>query len=144
MKNLIYNNKGMTLIELLASITILGFVVIIFMGFFSQGMLFSTKVEDKLSSINVAEKVLNEAQNNDIEYTGESIVIDDLQYREVKSIELNGKFYYPYVSQTEEIPKNLHLNRIYVKIFTEKNGKSNPNSTPTSELFGYLELGEEK
>ena len=61
--NNLKNNGGFTLIEILASITILGIVVTIFLSFFSNATLLSSKTEDKLTAINLAEKELYEVTN---------------------------------------------------------------------------------
>ncbi|WP_028392101.1 type IV pilus modification PilV family protein [Bacillus cihuensis] len=62
--NTLKNNQAFTLIEVLSSITILGIVLTIFLSFFSNAMTFSTKTEDKLTAINLAEQELYEVTNS--------------------------------------------------------------------------------
>lgn len=60
---------GLTLLEVLASIVIVGLIVTTFFGFFSQSMLFSSKNEEDLQAINIARKVLvvvQEAKASDL------------------------------------------------------------------------------
>jgi prepilin-type N-terminal cleavage/methylation domain-containing protein len=127
----ILNNNGITLIELLASITILGIILISFFSFFSQSIIFSLKVEDKLTAMNVAEIVLNDVRNNNA--------------NEVPR-EVNGKLYYPSITypsssdpSTTVIEGKLNLKRVNIKIFLNKN--YNTNSKPVSEIYSYIKLG---
>lgn len=62
MKNLrnALNDKGLTLIELLVSLALISIVIVTFLSFFSQSVLFSSKSEDKLTAVNIAEKVIAE------------------------------------------------------------------------------------
>ncbi|MBM6619759.1 type IV pilus modification PilV family protein [Bacillus suaedaesalsae] len=61
---------GLTLLEVLASIVIVGLIVTTFFGFFSQSMLFSSKNEENLQAINIARKILvvvQEAKVSDLD-----------------------------------------------------------------------------
>ncbi|MFJ5621771.1 prepilin-type N-terminal cleavage/methylation domain-containing protein [Peribacillus loiseleuriae] len=62
--NNLKNNQAFTLIEVLTSITILGIVLTIFLSFFYNAITFSTKTEDKLTAINLAEQELYEVTNS--------------------------------------------------------------------------------
>lgn len=59
----IKNNQAFTLIEVLASITILGIILTIFLSFLSNSMMFSVKTEDKLTAINYADTALNSVKD---------------------------------------------------------------------------------
>ncbi|MCJ8006996.1 prepilin-type N-terminal cleavage/methylation domain-containing protein [Lederbergia wuyishanensis] len=127
------NHKGLTLIEILASITILAIVIISFLTFFSQTMLFSSKAEDRVTSINIADKILYNVKNDLVVYTGDTRVISGELYKEIEPVYINKKTYYPYVNQTQETPESLNLSIVHVLIFVNKNDKS-----AMSELFSYI------
>ncbi|RSL32377.1 prepilin-type N-terminal cleavage/methylation domain-containing protein [Salibacterium salarium] len=121
------NQTGLTLIEVLASITILSIVTLTFLSFFSQSMIFSERTEDELTAVNAAEKVMNIVKNNPpaFEYPEEVIVVNEKQY----------------YTEVEKSPQNeLGLRKVHVKIFT--NPDYNSGSKPTSELYGYIEVDE--
>ncbi|WP_066063779.1 type IV pilus modification PilV family protein [Neobacillus soli] len=122
-----FNNDGLTLIELLASIAILGIVIIYFLSFFTQSIMFSSKLEDKLTALNVAEKVLSNVKNNQANLDA--------------PVNLNGKYYYPNI--TYPLPSNeenkLKLIRVNIKIYMKQN--YDPNSQPLTEIFGYVKAG---
>lgn len=127
MKKLFFNNKGLTLIELLGSITLLGIILISFFSIFSQSTIFSSKNEDKLTAINVAENVLSALKNNNANPGMPQSV--------------NGKYYYPsitYPSGSNE-ENQLHLQRVDIKIYLNQNYDSNTN--PLTELYGYITTG---
>lgn len=126
MKNLInrLNENGVTLIELLVSITLLSIVIISFLSFFGQSMKLSLKVEDKLSAVNVAEIVLDEVRVNN------SCNFDIPQ-------KINGKSYYPKVEcpkTNEEIEFGLKL--VHIQIYRTQDFIE-PKIT---EIYGYIEL----
>ncbi|MBS4194840.1 type IV pilus modification PilV family protein [Lederbergia citri] len=136
MKN-VFNDKGLTLIELLASIAILSIVIVSFLHFFSQAMLFSGKAEDRMTSINIAEKVLQSVKDDPVKNT-ETRVINGKNYYEVEPIYINNKSYYPYVNLSKETPESLHLVVVHVLIFADKNDHS-----AISELFSYIKSEEQ-
>ncbi|NEU29787.1 prepilin-type N-terminal cleavage/methylation domain-containing protein [bacterium LRH843] len=132
-----FNNKGLTLIELLASMVILSIVIIFFLSFFSQSIMLSVKVEDQLTTVNVAERIMNNVRK---------LPEGDLdpgpcgnEYKHEPSYEVNGKHYYPAVAicQSHE-EKHLDLYRIHVKIYTN----NDYNASPSSEIYGYRKVGE--
>lgn len=125
-------SNGFTLIELLAAIALLSIVFIVFFNIFSQSTSLSRKVEDKLTSVNVAEKVLTTVRRGE-----PNISYDNYPYELPK---VNGKIYYPEVVITETFQESaLGLKRVHVKIYSEKNYDS--TSKPDSEIYGYMELG---
>ncbi|WP_226036522.1 type IV pilus modification PilV family protein [Aquibacillus saliphilus] len=128
------NNNGFTLVELLAAITILSIVIISFLGFFSQSTLFSSKTDDKLTALNVAERILSEVKNDPTK----------IPY-EPEYIEVNGKLYFPDVTMPsavdddqEQREDKLGLNRIHVKIYTSEDF----DRTPDAELYSYTREGD--
>lgn len=120
MKLLKLNDKGVTLVELLASLVLLSIVILSFLTFFTQSMSHSVKVEEKLTTINLAEKVLSEYRQEQIEY---------------REHELNGKTYYSKVIELDD-QKYLNLLPIRVEIYTDASYDLTDLETQT---FGYLE-----
>jgi len=59
------NRRGLTLLEVLLSITILGIVVTSFLSFFNHAYSYTKKNEDKTVGINVARNVLNFFEQQD-------------------------------------------------------------------------------
>ncbi|GAA0450492.1 type II secretion system protein [Alkalibacillus silvisoli] len=130
---LMRSNQGFTLIEILGAITILSIVLISFIGFFSQSIILSSKVEDELTAINIAESVLSEIKDDPSEvesYNGRRIVE-------------NERNYYPFIEiySGEELSKtenDLNLDQVIVQVYAETPNPSE-NNTPSAELFGYIE-----
>lgn len=151
----LFHSNGLTLIEVLASIVILGIVLTAFFSFFSQSMMLSTKAEDRLTAINYSEKVLYDYKkylksnysvldnngkqtwnvNSLEEYIGqESKSKDDHQKN---TFEINHKlykyeiFYYheESVGQEEEIG----LYRLQVKIYDEAGNE-------ITSIYDYLNI----
>jgi Tfp pilus assembly protein PilV len=65
--NIMNNDKGLSLIEVLLSVTILGFIFISIMGFFSQAYDYTERNESKTVGINVARNVLYYMERQDFE-----------------------------------------------------------------------------
>ena len=125
----ILNQKGLTLIEILAAVVILMIVIVGFLSFFSQATSHSRITEDKLTAINLAEKVLVKAKKPDFD-----IVAFNAQAPE----KINGKEYYPHVTfmreQTSSESK-LRLVRVKVEIFNK--GSGIPTRDALTELYSY-------
>ncbi|MFO1443108.1 prepilin-type N-terminal cleavage/methylation domain-containing protein [Bacillus sp. Bva_UNVM-123] len=129
-KNYLSSN-GFTLIELLASITLLSIVIIIFFNIFSNSLSLSQKTEEKLTSTNVAEKVLNTLRRTNEE---NSIPLGEHRYED----NVNGKTYYSNVNITQQGKETeLGIKRVHVQVFSSNNS----NSKPDSEIYGYIETG---
>ncbi|WP_407272735.1 prepilin-type N-terminal cleavage/methylation domain-containing protein [Radiobacillus sp. PE A8.2] len=135
------NSLGLTLIEILASLVILGIILISFFTFFSQTIFLSKKVEDNLTAINVGEKILYEMKDT---YTPTDsaetcpgtnpITLPSLSADNVgQYYSINNKNYYPNITvcQTSE-EEVLELYQIHVEIFDE-------DSKLLSEIFDYME-----
>lgn len=127
---ILLNKNGLTLIELIAAITILSIVIISFLSFFSQYIMFSTKVEDKLTAVNIAEKVLNTVKEDE-----PTMDYDPYPY---ELPEVNGKVYYPVIVKSQSQDEQaLGLQRVHVKIYSKED--YGPNTNPDSEIYGYIE-----
>ncbi|WP_243292072.1 type II secretion system protein [Bacillus sp. FJAT-47783] len=59
-----FDESGVTLVELVASITILFIVLSVFATFFTQSALFTKKNEEAISAVNLARLVLEEVREN--------------------------------------------------------------------------------
>ncbi|TWT08388.1 type II secretion system protein [Planococcus sp. CPCC 101016] len=59
MKIIRKNEKGLTLVEILAALVILGIVLVSFMSFFTQSAKFTTYNYEKLTAVQVAEDVIS-------------------------------------------------------------------------------------
>lgn len=129
------NQKGLTLIEVLAAIVILAFVLVSFINFFSQSLSHSRITEDKLTAINLAERILVEIKE-----------IKDLDSKEAKeflialntdSIKINDRLYYVNANFSENLineNRALNLRKISVKIYKDKDM---PNRILLTELYSY-------
>ncbi|MFJ8063150.1 prepilin-type N-terminal cleavage/methylation domain-containing protein [Psychrobacillus sp. NPDC096426] len=129
----ILNQKGLTLIEILATVVILMIVIVGFLSFFSQATSHSRITEDKLTAINLAEKVMVERKG-----LGTKII-----NREIKKLEdINGKTYYAIIG--EDSTNNLNLQLFFVEIYTKNpENPQNSNEKPITELYSYLNLENE-
>lgn len=58
MKKYIHNDRGVTLLEILLAITLLSIVFIAFFGFFIQSAKYTQVNKEKLSAVDVAEKIV--------------------------------------------------------------------------------------
>lgn len=68
MKGKIQSSQGMTLVELLAAIALLGIVLVTFMTFFVQSAKFTAHNQETLTAVQVAEEIV--AELRDIENIG--------------------------------------------------------------------------
>lgn len=62
MKRLMKNEKGLTLVEILAALVILGIVLVSVMSFFTQSAKFTTHNNEKLTNVQIAEEVVAEVR----------------------------------------------------------------------------------
>lgn len=106
MKKIIQNNRGLTLVEILAALVILGIVLVTFMSFFTQSAKFTAFNNEKLTAVQVAEDVVAQVRIGDL-------VIGSYEDYEV-SIEI------------EEGPENLKKAIITVTSVSERELKSKP------------------
>lgn len=62
MKRLIQNEKGLSLVEILAAVVILAIVLVSVMSFFTQSAKFTAHNSEKLTNVQVAEDVIAEVR----------------------------------------------------------------------------------
>jgi len=132
------NDRGMTLVEVLAALVILGIVFIGFMTIFPQMSLFNAKTEDKLKTMNLAKQELNNWNGStyslsDFEEYPE-VPIDSQTVRRFEGKTPNSEidFY-----EGGDLEDNAHedsvaLHKIHIKIKKE--------DKIISETFGYIKV----
>lgn len=62
MKKFFHNEKGMTLVELLAALALLGIVLVTFMSLFTQSAKFTAHNQETLTAVQVGEEVVAEVR----------------------------------------------------------------------------------
>ena len=125
------NIQAFTLIEVLVSITLLSIILTIFLPFFANSISLSSKTEDKLTAINLAEKELESViSSTKIASTSSCSEVPITKQLGDKT---NNKNYY---STIKFICKEEVLNLIPMKlsISRDKNGNN-----PITVLYGYVE-----
>lgn len=63
MKKILVKENGMTLVELLAAIALLGIVLFTFMSIFTQSAKFSAHNQETLTAVQIAEQVVSDVRN---------------------------------------------------------------------------------
>lgn len=63
MKKILFKQSGMTLVELLAAIALLGIVLFTFMSIFTQSAKFSAHNQETLTAVQVAEQVVGDVRD---------------------------------------------------------------------------------
>lgn len=136
------NESGITLVEILAALVILGIVFISFMVIFPQMNLFNQRTESKMVTMNLAKQELAELKEAPSRLAPERKLKDSLPSEQYETYDLSRDSYKIQIdcydtetqtpitcSATEGKPM---LHKVHIRI--EENGKL------TSETFGYLEL----
>ncbi|KIL44516.1 type IV pilus modification PilV family protein [Jeotgalibacillus soli] len=151
------NSNGFTLTELLVTIVLISIVIIGFISFFSQSVLFSTKVETVMTASNKADKIAHDIKASDQVQSW----IDAHQVRtcsDVHNIDLparlidgsiegeygyylsiNDERYYPNITicrHQEEMELSLFL--LHIEVYKEADGEMEF----LTELFDYIEVDE--
>lgn len=134
MKTIRAGQKGFTLIEVLASIGIMGLILLVFFGFYAQSMLFSSKNEKQLEALNIAREVQAKIQqgiNVESELTNIRgnvvyyITVSDITPAEMKDL-----------SNPDSPPFSLYTKEISVYSSAAKSG-----DTLLAKTFGYKKGG---
>lgn len=148
------NEKGLTLVEVLASIVILSIVLVIFMNFFPQMALMNNKNEEKQQAINLAKKELIYWQNemksqSDLDnFLNTPSTISQFKAECNENISLDfgcGIFNYHVnsesfdvivmIKKTSDLETNsTKLHQIHIQLIKEN------QEYPTSETYGYIKL----
>lgn len=129
MKNHLNNEKGFTLVEVLAAITLLAIVLICTFGIFGQSYSFTAHNEINLKATNLARKTLAYLESNKIKVSAPDADVDLSNYN------LTNDHLYPFATFTQNNEEKLvNLYRVEIKIYNSKN-----KDKLLSHTFGYLE-----
>ncbi|WP_404347072.1 prepilin-type N-terminal cleavage/methylation domain-containing protein [Sutcliffiella horikoshii] len=161
----INNDSGFTLLEVLVSIVILSIIILSFLSFFSQALLFSVKEEDNLVGVNISERILyyvegsstmesvlsantyscNDEPHSLVSYIADQDPQDEWQTYSPDLTKLfftqNNRTYYSYVTicqSTEETDLNLH--RVHIKTYQTMNNANQDRFI--YETYQYVNLFE--
>lgn len=136
------NEKGITLVEILAALVILGIVFIGFMTIFPQMNNFNNRTEAKLVTMNIAKQELVKLKGSPSRLDPNKKIKNSMSPDLFETYDLSGDNYnilvdcYDTQDQTcsgaGETSRKSKLYKIHIKV--KKDGKLN------SETFGYLEL----
>lgn len=138
------NNKGLTLIEVLASIVILSIVIISFVALFPQMSLFNEKTEENLDAISIAKEVLVEMKSTKYTTIGRDIRIDSSVLAvnpglsSDDTLVLSGEHREKYIEisidkgETKYKGSGLNRHKMQINVY-EKNRKQSPLST----VYGF-------
>lgn len=133
------NEKGMTLVEILAALVILGIVFVSFMTIFPQMTNFNDRTETKLETMNLAKQELNELENGYMLLTNQYLIPNNSN-KDIKLFRYPIENYENYICEVEYFikrevkrtsdPNSNFLNKIHIKIIQ--------NDKVISETYGYL------
>ena len=152
LKTFISNERGLTLIELLASIIILSIVILTFLSFFTNAFRFNAINSDSIQAMNIAREQQAMIKENDSDIhqllvnnslTAEAAIRLHVN-NSIEKTEKNGKDYYILKSTNTDyditiaIEKDTHLTETFndlheVHVEVKKNGKL------LSETYTYFE-----
>ncbi|NLJ19320.1 prepilin-type N-terminal cleavage/methylation domain-containing protein [Globicatella sulfidifaciens] len=145
------SEKGFTLIEILASISLITIIIIAVSTAFINYANFTKILENKLTSVHVAEELVTVIKNNDElaqllnstnEYNTGCATPKQVPLNVLPSVsaiyELNNSQYKPTISicQSTDEEKQLGLYRVKIDI-------ANTSGTDQASLFTYFHLGSE-
>lgn len=138
------NNRGFTLLEILASVVILGIILTVFFQVFIVSQKATTSNEDKLAAINMAETVLERIKNGEYpeiqgagKYTLDHECSKDNETEKCKRYykSINGEDYEIVIELTNDTNSgNPNLFQANVRIFYEG------SETEISHLRGLVEI----
>lgn len=137
------SQSGLTLLEVLASIVIVGLIVTTFFGFFSQSMLFSSKNEEDLQAINTARRVLayvQEANNSNIasllatRNNKLGLKLEESSSSYYIEVQNNNKYYV----QVKKLPSGPSYSLIPIAIQICDTPCKDNRENLLSETFGYI------
>ncbi|MGK7377956.1 type IV pilus modification PilV family protein [Planococcus sp. 1R117A] len=145
MKKLKNNEKGLTLVEILATLVLLGIVFVGFMTVFSQMTLFNDKTYTKLDTMNLARQEISEIKGvtypkliTDITSTIAATTYDDFSVAAdpyfLFTKNEDGYTYEMRLYKTPKLVGDVNVASLYqVHLMVKKDNKLN------SETYGYIE-----
>ena len=139
--------KGLTLIEVLASLVILGIVFIGFMNIFPQMTVFNKKTETKLDTMNLArqEIVIIKSLGLELPFSSDQVtslgvpevILNSSDTFEIKYDKAGYEYHVAFSKNPdlgiEENTNNIALHKVHLQMFVDNNQLS-------SETYGYLEI----
>lgn len=147
MKNMLNNQKGISLIETVASILLLAILFISFSGFFVNAAKFNASNDNQIQASSVARTYSSNINNylvNDSEFTLTSLSEKDVYVKTEKQGEYFVKISInkdpevtPNVKYTNELRKSL----IEVWKYVDNNISSYEDKFPVAKSFAYYERG---
>jgi prepilin-type N-terminal cleavage/methylation domain-containing protein len=153
-KKHIHNEKGLTLIEVLATLVILGIVFVGIMNIFPQMTLFNAKTYTKLDTMNLARQEMADIKSIKILPTGESILdritgkLNGIDYTGPNTVNEEG--FYEFTKDLEDNKYKYEL-----RLFSQPDFIGNANAPSlykihliiktaegmlSSETYGYIEV----
>jgi prepilin-type N-terminal cleavage/methylation domain-containing protein len=124
------NEKGLTLIELLASIVILSIILLSFMTFFTNSFKYNAVSSDKINTTNIAREVQEDFKVNTVKNQELKKLIRES--RDLPTVTTIPKNSYPELNLSKDIKKNgltltLTLNKqpFTVEVVVDTNGDPN-------------------
>lgn len=150
MKSMLLNNKGLTLVEILATLALIGIVLVGVMSIFPQMSLFNEKTYTKLDTMNLARQEMSELKELTFP-KDENLILHQIQtinyqidYNTVDFDENNNPIHllkkvkdgYDYELRFYENPKltgDIHVENLYQVHLIVKTGE-----VFNSETFGYI------
>ncbi|MEH7300184.1 PulJ/GspJ family protein [Neobacillus drentensis] len=141
MKDSFHSQQGLTLVEVLVSIVLLAIILASFISFFTQSALFTKKNDQKLDTMQTAQKVVNLVEieitkqdliENLIINSSEQVIKTSLTKTEIEGL-INDNID-PRYDVIVEISKNSSQNLIMFKIIVQ-----DPTNTGNkSETYTYI------
>ncbi len=126
MKDMKQNEKGLTLIEVLASLVILSIILISFSSLLLQATKHTKFNKEKLTEVDIAEEVIGEIRGNDNCLSVKTIVEAE-DYKDFYKVTLNCE------GSTKDVPNS--LGRAVVTVKTKGNTNAQKRSTFTTETY---------
>ncbi|ANU23645.1 type IV pilus modification PilV family protein [Planococcus donghaensis] len=133
MKRLIKNERGISLVEILAAVVILGIVLVSVMTFFTQSAKFTASNHETLTAVQVGEEVVSKVRGvkslteltvSPQKFTGNAT--------KVTSTTLHPEYTIT-IEKTQGVVKS-KLQKVRIVVLA-KNNASKPNSAFTTEMF---------
>jgi len=125
MKKYIHNEKGLTLVEILAALVILGIILISFSSFFLQSAKNTKYNEEKLTAIDLSEEIVADIRRNPEMYKDIKVYI----YNETPSVNA--------IITVEEGPTK-RLRKANINVIPSNNSKNKYNFM--SDIFFEVSL----
>ncbi|MBB4825863.1 prepilin-type N-terminal cleavage/methylation domain-containing protein [Sporosarcina luteola] len=126
--------QGMTLVEILASLVILGIVFVGFMTVFPQMTNFNEKTGSKLETMNLARSELDDIKDDGIPGQCEGKLDKCLITKQVNGYAVTLEYtMQPDLEGAKDAKEQVTLHQVHIKFF-----RPGQEAKPVSETFGYV------